>query len=109
MASFSQDNKWTEAKRAVGSTNWIEVVSYYRSIDGENVFVYSVVDGEKRLIVDVLDDENVLLIGRDGNLITDSYSNVENSRKVFKYSDNNEQRYLQLGSAEYLVTIESHK
>jgi len=85
MSSFSQDEKWMEAKKAVGNTNWLEIISYYRSIKGNHVSVYSVVNGEKRLIVDVLDDNTVLLISNN-EYIKDSYENVLNSRKIFKFS-----------------------
>ncbi|AXH71110.1 hypothetical protein BSP38_068 [Bacillus phage BSP38] len=77
-----------EAKRAVGHLNWLEVISYYRSIDGCNVSVFSVKDGEKRLIVDVIDDDTVLLLDQNGHEAEDTYDNVLSSRKVFKYSDN---------------------
>lgn len=87
MASFSQDRKWVEAKRAIGNLNWLEVISYYRSIDGKNVFVYSVIEGSKRLIVDVLDDDTVLLKDKNGELIQDTYDNVFNSKKIFTYND----------------------
>jgi hypothetical protein len=109
MSSYSQDEKWVEAKRAVGGLNWLEVISYYRSVDGENVFVYSVIEGDKRLIVDILDDENVLLLNKYGEPIVDSYENVLNSRKVFKYNDENLEcvDYV-YGSHKYKIRIESH-
>lgn len=109
MASFSQDEKWMEAKRAVGHLNWLEVISYYRSIEGDNVFVYSVIDGEKRLIVDILSDDNILLVDKHGCIITDSYMNVLNSRKVFKYSEDSETKQYKLGPDKYTIVIESHK
>lgn len=87
MSTFSQDEKWMEAKRAVGNLNWLEVISYYRSIGGRNVFVYSVIEGDKRLIVDVLDDDHVLLISKHGEPVVDSYDSVTNSRKLFKYNE----------------------
>jgi hypothetical protein len=91
MSSFSQDEKWMEAKRAVGHLNWLEVISYYRSIDGSNVQVYSVRDGEKRLIIDLLDDDTVLLKDKDGFAKEDTYENVLQSRKIFKYSESKSQ------------------
>jgi len=108
MASFSQDKKWMEAKRVVGHLNWLEVIAYYREIQGNNVFVYSVVDGEKRLIVDILSDDSVLLISKDGALI-DTYANVLNSRKIFKYSEDSETKTYMLGSDKFTITTESHK
>lgn len=109
MSSFSQDKKWVEAKKAVGRSNWLEVVSYYRSIDGKNVFVYSVIEGKKRLIVDVLNDDTVLLIDRD-RLTTDSYESVLNSKKVFKYNeDHSEQEYLLHNIHTFTIATESHK
>jgi hypothetical protein len=87
MASFSQDSKWMEAKRAVGHLNWLEVISYYRSIYGEKVFVYAIIDGEKKLIVDVVDDETVLLLSKQGDGVLDDYDKVLESKKVFKYSE----------------------
>ena len=107
MSSFSQDEKWMEAKRAVGHLNWLEVISYYRSIYGNKVFVYSIVDGDKRLIVDVLDDDTVLLIDKHGTARLDSYENVLSSRKTFKYSEYSEDRKFVLDSGEYTITVES--
>ncbi|AYJ75930.1 hypothetical protein BSP14_055 [Bacillus phage BSP14] len=109
MASFSQDTKWIEAKKVVGHVNWIEVVSYYRSIGGTNVFVYSVVNGDKRLIVDVIDDDEVLLIGKADELLTDSYTNVLNSRKVFKYSEELDFRNYYLRGQKFRIPTESQK
>jgi hypothetical protein len=109
MSTFSQDEKWVEAKRAVGNLNWLEVISYYRTIDGENVFVYSVIEGDKRLIVDVLDDEHILLLNKQGEPVVDSYSNVLNSRKVFKYNDDSSEQFdCVYGSRKYRIRIESH-
>lgn len=108
MTTFGQDEKWVEAKRAVGDLNWLEVVSYYRSIDGKNVFVYSIIEGDKRLIVDVLNDDSVLLINKHGEPVIDSYDNVMNSRKTFKYSDDSEVVECHIGKTNYKVTIESH-
>lgn len=109
MSSFSQDAKWAEAKQTVGSSNWLEVVSYYRSIDGKNVFVYSVIEGDKRLIVDIIDDEHILLINKLGEPVVDSYQNVLNSRKVFKYCETVRYREYYVGSHKYKIAIESHK
>lgn len=110
MSSFSQDKKWMEAKKAVGYGNysWLDVVSYYRFIDGTNVFVYSVIEGDKRLIVDVLDSGQVLLVTREGKLITDDYRAVLESRKIFKYSRHFEKKELPLGSEKYTVILESN-
>jgi hypothetical protein len=91
MSSFSQDEKWMEAKRAVGHLNWLEVISYYRSIEGKNVEVYSVRDGEQRLIVDLIDDDTVLLQDKDGLAIQDTYESVLSSRKIFKYAESKSQ------------------
>jgi hypothetical protein len=85
MSSFSQDTKWVEAKRVVGNNNWIDIVSYYHSINGKNVLVYSIVEGDKRLIVDIIDDDTVLLVNKHGQRVVDSYENVLSSRKVFQY------------------------
>lgn len=87
MSSFSQDEKWMEAKQAVGHLNWLEVISYYRSINGCNVLVYSVIEGEKLLIVDVLDDDSILLLDKDGYARQKTYDSILQSRKVFKYSE----------------------
>lgn len=109
MASFSQDRKWLEAKRAVGNLNWLEVIRYYRSINGTNVFVYSVIEGDKRLIADVLDDGHILLVNKHGEPVFDSYENVLNSRKIFKYNEDFLVRDLCIGSDKYRVVLESHK
>lgn len=109
MKTFKDDKKWQEAKRVIGSDRWLEVISYYRAIGGKNVFVYSVIDGDKRLIVDILDDDRILLVDKHGDLITDSYEKVLNSKKVFKYNENIEQVDYYLDSTKYRVTIESHK
>ena len=108
MSSVSQDKKWVEVKRVISDLNWLEIVSYYRSIDGRNVFVYSIIEGDKRLIVDVLDDEYVVLMNKHGEPIIDSYETVFNSRKVFKYNEDFEQVPCMVRNKEYLVTIESH-
>lgn len=107
MSSFSQDKRWVEAKRAVGNMNWIEIVSYYRAINGTHVFVYAVIGGDKRLIVDVIDDDTVLLLSKTGQLITDDYVTVLNSKKIFKYSERCEQKDFYLGSQKYTIATES--
>lgn len=108
MSSFSQDKKWMEAKRVIGELNWIEIVSYYRFVEGRNVFVYSVVDGDKRLIVDVISGDNaVLLLNKKGEFVTDSYEAVMNSKKIFKYSDNYELKTYRFGSYKFTIAIES--
>lgn len=110
MGSFKDDEKWIEAKKAVDSKNsWLEVISYYRSIDGKNVFVYSVIEGDKRLIVDVLDDERILLINKQGEPIIDSYVSVLNSRKIFKYNEDSFIHDFFMGSNKYKIAVESHK
>lgn len=109
MSSYSQDEKWVEAKRAVGNVNWLEVIHYYRSINGDKVFVYSVVEGNKRLIVDIIDDENVLLLNQKGEPVTDSYENVLKSRKIFRYNDDSSaQLNCEYGSHTYSLKVESH-
>lgn len=88
MSSFREDSKWQIAKKLLNQNyTWLEVISYYKAIGGKNVLVYSVIDGEKRLIVDLTEDNQVLLANRHGELVTDTYENVLNSRKVFEYSD----------------------
>lgn len=109
MASFNEDTKWMEAKRAIGDMNWIEIVSYYRSIDGENVFVYSVLDGDRRLIIDVIDDDLVLLMNSKGEPVSESYESVMNSRKVFKYSKDTELHSFHFDGKEFKFPIESYK
>lgn len=107
MSSFNQDLKWLEAKKAVGNNEWIEIISYYRSIGGQNVFVYCVGNGDKRLIVDVIDEnDNVLLINKTGEPVIDTYDNVLNSRKVFTYSDNSENMKFSVGDMKYIIAIE---
>jgi hypothetical protein len=109
MSTFSQDEKWMEAKKTVGNHNWLEVVSYYRFIGGRNVFVYSVIEGDKRLIVDVLDDGDVLLISKHGEPVVDNYDTVLSSRKVFKYNeDSSEECDITLGSRVFKIVTESH-
>lgn len=107
MSSFSKDRKWMEAKRAIGSMNWLEIISYYRSISGIHVFVYSVIDGNKRLIVDVIDDDTVLLLSKNGQLVIDDYNLVLNSKKIFKYSEHCDHRDFYLGSQKYTIATES--
>ncbi|WP_325227477.1 hypothetical protein [Schnuerera sp.] len=88
MSSFSQDKKWMEAKKVIGDLDWIEIISYYRFIGGNNVFVYVAGDGDKKQIVDIIDKEGtVLLLNRAGYLETDTYDNVTNSKKIFEYSE----------------------
>lgn len=106
MSSFNQDAKWVEAKRVVGNLNWLEVVSYYRSIGGKNVFVYSVIEGDKRLIVDVLDDDSVVLINREGEVSINDYDTVMNSRKVFKYNEDIEQIPFTFRNQQYFIPVE---
>lgn len=107
MSSFSKDNKWMEAKKVVGNTNWLEIISYYRAINGTDVFVYSVIDGDKRLIVDVLDNDTVLLLNKSGQLVTEDYEATLNSKKIFKHSEQGERRNFYLGSQKYSIVIES--
>ena len=97
-----------EDKRVIGNLNWIEIVSYYRFVNGTNVFVYSIVDGDKRLIVDVISGEDaVLLLNKKGELITDSYDAVLNSKKIFKYSENYELKPYRFGSHKFTIAVES--
>jgi hypothetical protein len=90
MASFSQDKKWMEAKKVAGHLNWLEVISYYRSISGEKVFVYAVVDEKKQQIIDVIDDDTVLLLNKQGDPALYDYNRVLKSKKIFKYSESYE-------------------
>ncbi|AGB62610.1 hypothetical protein [Bacillus phage phiAGATE] len=82
---FSQDKKWMEAKRAVGHLDWIEVVSYYHHIQGEDVTVYAVLNGEMFEIQTALNDNTVLLTDSDGEDVEKDYQTVLSSRKVFKH------------------------
>ncbi|AMQ66589.1 portal protein [Bacillus phage Shbh1] len=107
MSLFSKDSKWVEAKKVIGSSNWIEVVSYYRYIGGENVFVYVIGDGNKKLIVDIMDDQNVLLIDKEGNPSIDTYDNVQNSRKMFRYSENTKVKKFTVQDQTFFVRMES--
>lgn len=107
MVSFSQDKKWMEAKKLLNQKySWIDIVSYYRSIGGNNVFVYCIGNGDKKLIVDIVDDDNVLLINKLGEPIIESYEDVLNSRKVFSYSENFENREFFVGSKRFVVALE---
>lgn len=109
MSSFSSDKKWMEAKKVVGDTNWVEVINYYRSINGTNVFVYAIGDGDRKLIVDVIDDEdNILLINKHGNPEIDTYENVTNSRKEFKYSEDTEYGDFYINDMKFTIPIERH-
>lgn len=96
MSSFGQDEKWIEAKRAVGINNsWLEIINFYRSIGGENVFVYSAGNGDKRLIVDIIDEEdNILLLDKDNHPVSDTYENVNKSKKVFHYEEDYDYMYI---------------
>jgi len=107
MSSFSSDKKWMEAKKVVGDMNWVEIVSYYRSINGTNVFVYVIGEGNKRLIVDVIDDDNILLINKDGDPEIDTYENVMNSRKEFKYSEDFGYEDFYLNDTKITIPIEN--
>jgi hypothetical protein len=107
MASFSQDKKWMEAKKVCGHLNWLEVIAYYREIQGTNVFVYSVRNGERRLIVDVFDDDTVILLNKNRELVKDSYERVLSSRKSFKYSEHYENQEYSLGHRTYTVPTEN--
>jgi hypothetical protein len=107
MSSFGQDSKWLEAKKVIGDLNWIEIVSYYRFIGGNNVFVYVIGDGDKKLIVDIIDeDDNILLINKNGKPLTDSYDNVTNSKKVFQYSESLEDKEYYLGKQKFIIPTE---
>ena len=108
MTSFKHDPLWQEAKLMIGTSNWLEVAACYREIGGKHVFVYSVVNGLKRLIVDILSDETVLLLVGD-RLTTDSYTNVLNSRKQFKYYTDIEVSTYILGDKQYRIATEIHK
>jgi len=108
MTSFKHDPLWQEAKLTIGTSNWLEVAAYYRELGGENVFVYSVVNGLKRLIIDILSDETVLLLIED-RLATDTYENVLNSRKQFKYYADIEFSTYILGNKKYRIATEIHK
>lgn len=110
MSSFSEDDKWIEAKRTVGIENsWLEIINFYRSIGGTNVFVYAAGGGDKRLIVDILseEDDRVLLISKSGEAVIDSYENVNNSKKIFKYSEDVEHRDYIIEDELYHVVVES--
>jgi hypothetical protein len=106
MSSFNQDEKWREAKQIVGNSNWLEVAVCYRELGGQNVFVYSTVNGSKRLIIDLLTEETVLLLDGD-KLTTDTYANVLNSRKVFRYADHIQTHTYILGDTHYTIATET--
>ncbi len=107
MTSFSQDKKWMEAKTVIGKPDWLEVVSYYRFIDGSNVFVYVIGDGDKQLIVDFIDDENILLINKKGLPVVDTYTNVLKGRKLFSYSEHFEEKEFKINEKEFKIPIET--
>jgi len=111
MASFSEDEKWLEAKKIVGANNsWIDIISVYRYLGGKNVFVYIIGDKDKRQIVDIVDDENnVLLISKYGEPIIEDYDTVEKSRKSFNYSEDIEERTYYIAGKEASVIEESQR
>lgn len=109
MSSFNQDSKWIEAKKVVGNLNWLEIISYYRMVEGSNVFVYAIGDGDKRLIVDVIDDNEVLLVGKSEELIIDTYENIMRSKKMFSYSENYKKRDFVLGGSKITIKLESRE
>jgi hypothetical protein len=104
MTSFSQDRKWIEAKKLCGSA-WVETVSYYRSIQGKNVFVYAILNKSKHLIVGAVSDDTVLLINRDKQAHLVSYSEVDRSRKLFKYSEDYEEETYEVDGTLYVVPL----
>lgn len=107
MPTFGNDKKWLEAKKVIGNLDWIEIVSYYRFIEGDKVFVYAVGDGDRRQIIDVLgDDRDVLLLNQDNELETDTYENITNSRKAFEYTQEREEKEYYLEGARITIPIE---
>lgn len=106
MTQFSDDTRWLEAKKVIGFNNsWLKVLEYYKSIGGDNVFVYCIGDGNKNLIVDIQEDK-VVLMDKRGNLFFEETENVINSRKEFKYSTDIETKELSLESQSYNVVME---
>lgn len=95
-----------EAKKVIGELDWVEIISYYRFVGGNNVFVYIIGEGDKKQIIDFVDEENnVLLLNKYGNLEIDTYDNVTNSRKVFEYSDDYEKRDYYLDDVKITIPI----
>src|SRR5699024_12530175 len=109
MSPFTKDRKWTEAKKVISKMDWVSIVSYYRYIGGESVFVYVIGDKDRKLIVDYIGiNDDVILINKEGNVEIDTYENVTNSRKEFVHSESYDVRTYYIEGEEDFIPIESN-
>lgn len=86
---YSQDKKWTEAKKFIKEQgmegNWIEVVDYYRQIKGKHVAVFVYIDKTKYRILEATVDNRVVLMDVNSNFHLVNYEKVLTHRKEFFY------------------------
>lgn len=106
MSYFSRDKKWIEAKKVIGDINWLEIISYYRMINGSNVFVYSIINKEQKLIVDILDDHRVILVNKHSEIELEDYNTVLSSRKRFCYSHKYKEKELEFNGRKINIKLE---
>ncbi|BBM81264.1 putative portal protein [Staphylococcus phage KSAP7] len=86
---FSKDDKWDEAKDFIKgqglADNWIEVVDYYRQIDGKHVAMFIAIDKVKYMVLEATKDNKVILVDKDNNIVLEDYDIVMESKKMFYY------------------------
>lgn len=91
LVSYSEDKQWLNAKRVARENNlqnkWIDIIDYYNDVGGKHVQILCVIGEQKFRILNVLDDEKVLLLDKDKNPTTKTYQEVEESQKIFFYTE----------------------
>lgn len=91
LVSYSEDKQWLNAKRVARENNlqnkWIDIIDYYNDVGGKHVQILCVIGEHKFRILNVLDDEKVLLLDKDKNPTTKTYQEVEESQKIFFYTE----------------------
>lgn len=89
--TFMDDKLWRISKSIAKENgfagDWAKTVTVYRELGGTNVMVYSLVPGAKRLIMQSA-NERVLLLLRDGSVISEDSTTVNQTKKEFIYSEN---------------------
>lgn len=100
---------WSEAKKVckeIGfGSNWVEIISYYNTNDGNQVSLFTILDGESKRVIGVTDTGTVLLLNKKEELEEVEYNVVFESNKKFSYSKGNKERTIVFPKG---VTIEGN-
>lgn len=91
MSQFSKDEKWLEAKKIAKASgfqdDWIAVIDCYVFLGGKFVQLYAITENDKFRVLGLSDSEQLLLLNREGQVVTGDYNEIFESRKHFFYND----------------------